>query len=473
MDTRNQAVLIFDIGKTHIKVTLLDDAGVRLYQNRTSNKVKETTPYASYDTDHTWSWFLGELSGLTPRFNITAISIATHGAAAALINPETESLLLPIMDYEFEAYPDSLTDYASLRPAFDITGSPRFPAGLNLVRQLHWQTQLLSDADRKKAVLLMYPQYWAWRLTGKLASEITSLGCHTDLWDITTNAPSPLLKKLGFEKALPPLIKAWESLGTITNDLANRVGLSGECRVLPGVHDSNAGYIPILRTPKNRRPTVVSSGTWSVIMDSQAKVDTLDPDRDMLVNIDAEGSPLATARYMGGREFGLICERLNTDIATTFTDSDIHEIIESKTFILPSFCSETGPYPKASGRIVFQAEKIEVNGKAAATIYSALMVDDILKRLNQNSPCDILIEGSFAANEVFCRLLAALNPGRKVRIQNQGNGVTEGCFLLTKWHLETEKTDDPIVTPYPSEAFLEYAQSWKSLLAHSDRQPSI
>jgi len=155
---------------------------------------------------------------------------------------------------------------------------------------------------------------------------------------------------------------------------------------------------------------------------------------------------------------------LNTDIATTFTDVDIHKIIETKTFILPSFCSETGPYPKASGRIVFQAEEIEVNGKAAATIYSALMVDDILKRLNPNSNCDILIEGSFASNAVLCSLLATLNPKRTVRIQNRGNGVTVGCFLLTQWQSKTAETDDPIISPYPSKAFADYAKSWKDLL---------
>jgi len=464
MGTNKQSVLIFDIGKTHIKVTLLDETGARLYQNRTSNRVKETSPYHSYDIDHTWSWFLGELSSLASEFDIAAISIATHGAAAALIDPVSEKLLLPIMDYEFDTYPESAAEYASLRPAFDVTGSPDFPAGLNLGRQLHWQSALLSDSERHKAALLMYPQYWAWRLTGKLASEITSLGCHTDLWDIRANAPSPLLKTLGLENALPPLLNAWEPLGFVRKGLTEQLGLNSECRVYPGVHDSNAGYIPILRIAKESRPTVVSSGTWSVIMDSQAKVDTLDSARDMLVNIDAEGSPLATARYMGGREFGLICERLNTDIATTFTDVDIHKIIETKTFILPSFCSETGPYPKASGRIVFQAEEIEVNGKAAATIYSALMVDDILKRLNPNSNCDILIEGSFASNAVLCSLLATLNPKRTVRIQNRGNGVTVGCFLLTQWQSKTAETDDPIISPYPSKAFADYAKSWKDLL---------
>ncbi|NNC37399.1 MAG: hypothetical protein HKO02_08075 [Hyphomonadaceae bacterium] len=464
MQTNDQSVLIFDIGKTHVKVTLLDESGARLYQNRTSNRVKKTKPYDSYDIDHTWSWFLSELSGLTPQFNISSISIATHGAAAALINPDTEDLLLPIMDYEFEAYPDNIPDYKSLRPAFDVTGSPDFPAGLNLGRQLNWQSQLLSESVREKAALLMYPQYWAWRLTGKLGAEITSLGCHTDLWDIRTNCPSALLKKLGLENSLPPLMNAWEPLGPVRTEIADQVGLNSECHVYPGVHDSNAGYIPILKSPKESRPTVVSSGTWSVIMDSQADVSTLDPARDMLVNIDAEGSPLATARYMGGREFGLICERLNTDIATTFSDEDVHEIIESKTLILPSFCAETGPYPNASGRIIFENEKFEINGKAAATIYSALMVNDILKRLNPNSRNDILIEGSFAANVVLCRLLANLNPNRKVRIQNRGNGVTEGCFLITRWNAKAQNQINSEVSPYPSDSFRDYARLWEDKL---------
>ena len=30
--------------------------------------------------------------------------------------------------------------------------------------------------------MLPWPQYWAWRLCGETASEVSSLGCHTDLW---------------------------------------------------------------------------------------------------------------------------------------------------------------------------------------------------------------------------------------------------------------------------------------------------
>jgi len=464
MNAKDPSVLVFDIGKTHVKVTLLDMTGVQLYQNRTSNKVRDTYPYASHDINHIWTWFIAELSKLAGQYHITSISIATHGATAALVGSKTGELLLPIMDYEFKSYPVDLPDYASLRPPFDMTGSPEFPAGLNLGRQLHWQCQILSADLIKSAALLLYPQYWAWRLTGILSSEVTSLGCHTDLWNVKTNSPSPLLETLGLQNALPPMSKAWEPLGKVALEIAAETGLNSDCLVYPGVHDSNAGYLPMLRRPKDLRPTVISSGTWTIIMDSQAKVDGLDSAKDMLVNIDAEGSALITARYMGGREFGLICERFNTDIATTFTDEDIQTIIESNTLILPSFCQGTGPYPDKVGRVVFENGPIEINGKAAATLYSALMVTDILKRLSPDSVSDILVEGSFASNSVLCGLIAALNPKRKLRIQNRGNGVTEGCFLITQWNSDFELAGNREVIPYSPENLSRYARNWSEAL---------
>ena len=456
--------LIFDIGKTHVKISILDPNGNEHYQNRTSNIVLQTSPYHSFDVDRIWDWLTSQLSALTPRFNISAISIATHGAAAALINRQTGSLLLPVMDYEYDVYPKGLPDYSAIRPPFEETGSPEFPAGLNLGRQLNWQSTLLTSQQKKDAVLLMYPQYWAWRLSGEMSTEITSLGCHTDLWNIKTNAPSSLLQSLGLQHALPTLKNAWSPIGTVKKSLAIELGLSETCEVYPGVHDSNAGYVPILRGHKTDRPTVVSTGTWSVIMDGQSSIDTLDASRDMLVNIDAEGSPVGTARYMGGREFGLICERLNTDIATTFTDEDVADIINSGTFILPSFCTGTGPYPNQEGRVEFEAGPAQINGKAAATLYSALMVSNILKRLSPNAKRDILIEGSFAQNSVLCALIAALNPNRKVRTQNGGNGVTEGCFMLTRWGSPIPESRNPETTPYPSKALLEYAAKWEEKL---------
>ena len=70
------------------------------------------------------------------------------------------------------------------RPAFEETGSPRLPAGLNLGAQLFWQFRRFPEAagahrvDPDVSAVLD-----ASGCPGCAASERTSLGCHTDLWD--------------------------------------------------------------------------------------------------------------------------------------------------------------------------------------------------------------------------------------------------------------------------------------------------
>ena len=113
---------------------------------------------------------------------IDAISVTTHGATAALVDANGD-LALPVLDYEF-AGPDGLrAAYEQVRPPFAETGTPRLPIGLNLGAQLFWQQKTFPDAFAKVSAILTYPQYWACSLTGVAASEVTSLGCHTDLWN--------------------------------------------------------------------------------------------------------------------------------------------------------------------------------------------------------------------------------------------------------------------------------------------------
>ena len=51
----------------------------------------------------------------------------------------------------------------------------------------------------------MYPQYWSWRLTGNLSSEISSIGCHTDLWAPSSEKFSSLVVEQSWSKLFPHL----------------------------------------------------------------------------------------------------------------------------------------------------------------------------------------------------------------------------------------------------------------------------
>ena len=72
-----------------------------------------------------------------------------------------------------------------------------------------------------------------------------------------------------------------------------------------GVHDSNAALYAYRRQELGRL-TVVSTGTWVIVLNPDCPLEVLDRDRDMLVNVDVDGGPVPTIRFMGGREFAAI-----------------------------------------------------------------------------------------------------------------------------------------------------------------------
>ena len=84
---------------------------------------------------------------------------------------------------------------------------------------------------------------------------------------------------------------------------------------------------------------LVSTGTWVVIFNTDTSLKKLDPERDMLCNITVDNKPIATARFMGGRDFDLISHSYRSPI----NRESIDYILGSDIFALPSFTSG-GPF---------------------------------------------------------------------------------------------------------------------------------
>lgn len=451
--------LIFDIGKTHYKTTLLDATGTRIFRRRAPNRPIDALPYAHFDIERIWTWLLAQITELTPGHEITAISITTHGAAAALVDCEAERLMMPVMDYEFDGYAVPREEYEALVPPFAETFSPRLPAGLNLGRQIHAQLALLSPAERARLTILPYANYWAWRLTGAARWEVSSLGCHTDLWNTAEGRLSSLAGKLGIVDSFPQRIAATDPVGTVRPAIAAATGLPESCKVWPGMHDSNAGYVPYLAIPKEQRPSVISTGTWSIVLACNASFARLDPALDLLANTDILGNPLATARFMGGREFEAICEMTNCDIATHCDAAQVVQTITEGSFALPSFARGSGPMGNREGRL----EGPATHGKALAALYCALMLDHMLDLLAVTGP--VVIEGSFAGNPVLCGILATLRRDQTVSTAQSDGGVIDGCWRVTRAGGFGKAPMLAAVEPLDLPGLAEYRAAWHARIA--------
>jgi len=428
LSTPARAAVVLDIGKTNAKLTLINAAGRTLAEVRTPNTVRRDGPYPHHDTERLWDWMLTRLREFAAVAPIGALVPVTHGATAALV--DDAGLVLPVPDYEH--VPGDAADlarYQGLRPPFEESGSPELPAGLNLGRQLDWlQARFPAEFARARHVL-MYPQYWAWRLCGVAASEITSLGCHTDLWQPRRRAWSSLVEREGWQGLFPPRRDAWARLGRLHADLAESTGLPADCEIVCGIHDSNASLLRHLLTLQRSGPcTVLSTGTWVIAAALGSATLPLVEAQDMLANCNVFGEPVPCMRFMGGREFGAIAGSQ----PAAFGAAEIESLIARRTLALPCFAETGGPFAGRAGRIQGPEPATDAERAALATLYVVLMADHCLSALGAES-APVVVEGAFTANAWFGALLAGLRDGREVIVSDDSSGTTCGGWLLARW----------------------------------------
>jgi sugar (pentulose or hexulose) kinase len=199
------SVAALDVGKTNVKVVLFDEGGAILAERSRPNAAlppDREWPYPRLDVEMIWRFALealGELNAVAP---IAAISISTHGASGVLVDENGPSP--PPMDYEFDGFGEIDAEYDALRPPFEETLSPQAPRGLNVGRSVYFYERRYPELFARARAFLLYPQFWFWRLTGELVSEVTSLACHGDLWRPREAAPSSLVTGRGWARLFPP-----------------------------------------------------------------------------------------------------------------------------------------------------------------------------------------------------------------------------------------------------------------------------
>lgn len=423
---------VLDIGKTHIKLQLVDDAGSPGLSYQRQNAPVITGDYPFADTDTIWQWLVETLKSCPETANIKAISITTHGATAALVNINSEAkdgLVMPILDYEFNGPDQCEAAYQRVRPDFSQTLSPALPAGLNLGKQLFWLQHQYTEAFARASHLLLYPQYWAWRLSGVLATEVTSLGCHTDMWMPFKKTYSALMNEQEWLKLMPPIYRASDCLGTVLPSIAAQTGLPENCQVYTGIHDSNASYLRYLISEEvnDNTFTVISSGTWTILMQAGGNSGVLDANKDMLANVDMNGDPVACARFMGGREYEHICQLLGGDISMTVTTDDVAKAITNQWMVTPDFSGGNGPFGGAKPQIA--CPNPAPAPQAIATLYCALLIDQRLTDLQATGP--VYIEGAFLKNPLLCALVAQLRD-QPVWLSTDNTGTVQGAGALAE-----------------------------------------
>ncbi len=410
-------------------------------------------------------WLEGVLTEFAALGPVQTIVPVAHGAGVALIHQGR--LQCAPLDYEWSGVARDRAGYDKQRDAFAVTGSPALPAGLNLGAQIHWP-RIIAYQPISDGTDLAWAQYWAWVLSGAAATEVTSLGCHTDLWRPYHRAPSELAIRRGWAERLAPLTPANTVLGQITPEWAKRTGLSRHVNVHCGLHDSNAALLAARSQPTvtGRETTVLSTGTWFVAMRCPLPAEALHipmlpESRDCLVNVDVDGLPVPSSRFMGGRELEILAgaelKHMDANTDTSQVRSAMRAI-EAGEMILPSAVPGVGPFPEAPQTAPRSIKDVS----SAALLYAALVADVSLDLIGSRDM--VLIDGRFSRATVFVQALARLRPNATILVSKDENGVAQGALRLVNRH-SADAAPLERVAPLPID-MSDYRAQWRDAVEH-------
>ncbi|MDX8478399.1 carbohydrate kinase [Mesorhizobium sp. VK24D] len=444
-------VAVLDFGKTNSKLFVFGQDGRILDERRTKPDWIRKDGLSVLDEMALHDWALNAVDEAVDGHGIEGLMVSGHGCTFALV--DGTALTHPILDYEQEPPAEIATRIDRRIPDFAETFSPRLPLGFNYARHMMWLKEVAPGAFEAARAILGYPQYWSWRFGGRAVSEMSYLGCHSHLWAPRKRDFSSLVDAEGWRGQMPAFARAGAVIGE------RRFGKSGRpVSIHNGVHDSNAA-LHAYRRQELGPLTVVSTGTWVIILNPDCPLDALDRDRDMLVNVDVDGGPVPTIRFMGGREFATISGNWQGTIAP----AAIERAIDAGIIALPTF-APGGPMPGRTGEIVGRVSDAEERA-AVALLYVALMVDLSLDLIRSRGT--VIVDGGLNAGGLLAGLLAALRPGQSFMQGATLEGSATGAAALAFESVGREFAAD---TPEPVRAtnfkgLAGYRDGWRALIA--------
>lgn len=469
-----KVVVVLDIGKTNKKVALYDENLKFLSKESKSFPALPMTNIPDRFSSVSGAlcqhelrqeqvleleqWFLEQLSQVAKTYQVHAISITTHGAGAVCLGADGLPAV-PVIDYTCEVNP-------RVHEAFhELVGSPRalqqstntaeLKPLINVAKLVYFTRETFPEDFAKVKHLLLYPQYFSFRLTGKVWADYTYVGCHTYLWDFAQNTWSSVVDSLGIRELLPSSVGAPGDLaGTLSPEVAKRTGLPLTTPVLVGVHDSNSSLIPYLLAGAENF-VLNSTGTWCVAMkpEEQAVLRPQDMGKTVFFNLSVENKPVKTAIFLGGLEFQTWTELLqslnNRKDYPTFSQELTEKIlIESELFILPGVVQGAGQYPESKAALVWKGKTYPLAELQASKsplpeilyhyeeTYAALLLSLALHtkaafdQLSFTPGTEIYTEGGFRQTPGYNILMASLFPNNPLYTTEIEEATSFGAALL-------------------------------------------
>ncbi|MDE1193098.1 MAG: FGGY family carbohydrate kinase [Arachidicoccus sp.] len=420
---------IFDIGKTNKKIFLFDEHYNIVYEK--SDTLPETVDEDGFPCENINSLREFMMDAITEllhkkQFDLRALNISTYGASFVYIGKNGKPVA-PLYNY-LKPYPKELEDkfyshyggrdLLALETASPCSGS--LNSGLQLYRIKHEKPKLFDKIN----YALHLPQYLSSLITGAYYSDITSIGCHTHLWDFQKKDYHAWVYKEQLDKKLPPIFPSDKIVKSFSGQNGYSVGV--------GLHDSSAALIPYLSN-FNEPFILISTGTWCISLNpfNQTVLTQNDIDNHGLCYLSYKGTPIKASRLFAGykheQETKRIAQHFNIktpELRNIYYDEAIVDKVK-----------RMGIGQSDNTKTAFAGISLSnfLNEREA---YHALMAEIAAEQyistkqiIQEGNTRKIFVDGGFSKNDIFMHLLAKSFPETEVYAASMAQATALGTAL--------------------------------------------
>ncbi len=439
--SRQPVTLIFDIGKT-TKKALVFDASFHVLEEQTITfkEIVDDDGFPGENLQQVSDWAFEVFSRYTNHaaYDVTKCNFSSYGASLVHLDKDGKRIdpfinyLKPLPPHTRELF-DSL--YGPEKNISAVTASP-FLGMLNSGLQLFWLKNEKPDRFRRIRTSLHLPQYFTFLLTGKTFTDITSVGCHTMLWDFQKHAYHHWVGKEEVENFFPSIQRADHTFDYSFNNRVIKFGV--------GVHDSSAALMPYLATQQEPF-LLLSTGTWNICF-NPFNNEPLTPEElsaDCLCFLTFESKPVKASRIFLGHEHEIQTEALCKffDVPSDYYksvnfDKSLHQKLVSipttKKDFYPIGMEGTGPIPeKQSQRTDFSAfENFEEAYHQLVRYLVKWQMLSIQLLDPENKVNNVIVVGGFTKSPLFLEVLKRDELKRKILISDHPRASALGAAWL-------------------------------------------
>ncbi len=409
-------IAIFDVGKTNKKLLLFNERYKVVHEEAVQlDEVMDEDGFACENIEALSKWITYKYAEFINNelYEVRAMNFTAYGASFVHID-DNQKVLTPLYNY-LKPFPEKLRkqfydQYGSESLISKQTASPvlgNLNSGMQLYRLKYEKPKIYAQIKYS----LHLPQYLSYLISSREATDITSVGCHTQLWDFQKKKYHQWVYDEGIETKFAPIFPGDKIVEVAHNSDTAIVGI--------GLHDSSAALIPYLTTFSG--PFILlSTGTWCISLNpfNHTPLTDLELHQDCLCYLSYTGAPVKASRLFAGFEHEQQIKRIAAHFdkdSNYFTTISYDEKIMQK--LRPSIetadTSDTGMVRPS----LFPQRDI-----SAYTSYEEAyhqLMDDIVTQqvrstklvLSGTSVKKIFVDGGFGKNPIYMHLACRSLPG--------------------------------------------------------------